>query len=379
MIRQLKQSVKKGALPGFEGTAAVLRTQVTVEEARAQNLKKQLDEFNVVPEYQSIEKQASRLMLDMNRLGNENTADRQILKQLKSSLRYEQPPELSDLKSLYREAGVILPDLILKRFDEALTFHGAIIENRKAHLRSEIQRTENRIEQRDQEKTTMGARRAQLMDILKSGGALDQHTLLQEEYSRLKGKVENLRQQLLIAEKLESEQTKSEIERRQNQERLRQDYREQASSLNEAIVLFEEFSEALYESQRAGSLTIGATENGPTFEVQIDAQRSRGITNMQVFCFDLVLAVLAARRGQSPSFLIHDSHLFDGVDERQIAKALHIGKAQAEKHGFQYLVILNSDVIPKDGLDPGLDLSNYFVPVRLDDTVQGSLFGLRFN
>ena len=237
-IRQLKQSAKKGTLPGFEGSAAVLRTQLTIEGAKARNLKEQLDEFNVVPEYQSIERQASALTLDMNRLGNENTADRQLLKQLENSLQHEQPPELNDLKSLYGEAGVILPDLILRRFDEALTFHRAIIDNRRAHLRTEIQRAQNRIEQRDRQKATMGARRAQLMDILKSGGALDQYTLLQEEYSRLQSNVENLRQQLVITEKLESEKTKSEIERRQNKERLSQDFHEQASALNEAIVLF---------------------------------------------------------------------------------------------------------------------------------------------
>ena len=119
----------------------------------------------------------------------------------------------------------------------------------------------------------------------------------------MRADAETLKQQLLTAEKLDSAQTKAEIERRQLKERLRQDFHEQESVLNEAIVLFEELSEALYERERAGSLTIDATDNGPTFEVHIDAQRSRGITNMQVFCFDIMLAVIASRRGLSPGFL----------------------------------------------------------------------------
>ena len=40
---------------------------------------------------------------------------------------------------------------------------------------------------------------------------------------------------------------------------------------------------SLYERDRTGSLTVDATDNGPAFEVQIDAKRSHGITNMQVF------------------------------------------------------------------------------------------------
>src|SRR5258705_9960023 len=43
------------------------------------------------------------------------------------------------------------------------------------------------------------------------------------------------------------------------------------------------------------------------------------------FCFDLMLTEMNIRRGRGPGFLIHDSHLFDGVDERQVAKALQLG------------------------------------------------------
>ena len=99
---------------------------------------------------------------------------------------------------------------------------------------------------------------------------------------------------------------------------------------------------------------------------------------MQIFCFDIVLSVLASRRGLSPGFLAHDSHLFDGVDERQVAKALQIGKARAEECGFQYLVTMNSDALPQDGFDPGFVVSEHVLPVKLDDTPQGGLFGVRF-
>ena len=100
---------------------------------------------------------------------------------------------------------------------------------------------------------------------------------------------------------------------------------------------------------------------------------------MQVFCFDMMLAVIASHRGFSPGFLVHDSHLFDGVDERQVAKAVQIGSARADECGFQYLVTMNSDALPQDGFDPGFDVQEHIIPVKLDDTPQGSLFGVRFN
>lgn len=375
----LEESARRDARRGFRGSLASLRTQVALAESNLHRLQQQLDSFNVVPEYQAIEREASDLTKEMNRLANENTADRAFLQTLKESTEDERTPEISDIMALYHEAGKILPGQITRSYDDAVEFRRRIIENRKVHLSSEIQRIEQRIGERDDAKAVMGERRAQLMGILEEGGALEHYTLLQGEYSRQQAETETLKQQLLTADKLESERNKAEIERHQLQERLRQDFHKQRKVLDDAVVLFKEVSEALYERERTGNLTIDATANGPTFNVQIDAQRSRGINNMQIFCFDIMLAVIASRRGVSPNFLVHDSHLFDGVDERQVAKALQVGREYAEKYGFQYLVTLNSDAIPNDGFDSGFEIRDYILPVNLDDSPRGGLFGIRFN
>ena len=141
---------------------------------------------------------------------------------------------------------------------------------------------------------------------------------------------------------------------------------------------FEEPSRSLYEL--AGSLVISDTPNGPRFEAHIEAERSKGITNMQIFCFDLMLMEICGRRGRWPGFLIHDSHLFDGVDERQVAKALQVGAERAAAGGFQYIVTLNSDSVPAEGFAEGFDVREDVVEPRLTDkTETGGLFGVRFN
>jgi uncharacterized protein YydD (DUF2326 family) len=93
-----------------------------------------------------------------------------------------------------------------------------------------------------------------------------------------------------------------------------------------------------------------------------------------------VLADLATRRGLGPGFLIHDSHLCDGVDERQVAKALQLGADHASAVGYQYIVTMNSDALPRDGFRPGFDVSRFVLPTKLTDATEtGGLFGLRFN
>jgi len=205
---------------------------------------------------------------------------------------------------------------------------------------------------------------------------LDQFIKLQSELASQEAKTKLLRRRFAAAERLESERNELECERNQLEVRLRQDYHEQAEVLRDAILAFGKFSSALYENP--GNLTISASSNGPQFDVTISGEKSGGINNMQVFCFDMMLMQLCAERQTGPGFLVHDSHLFDGVDERQVAKALQIGEKAAHDLNFQYIVTMNSDAIPQEFSDD-FDLNEYILPVRLTDANEtGGLFGVRF-
>lgn len=377
-MAELRKAAKEGGLGRYFGTAADLRTRLTIAEARARRLTQQLSTFHVVPAYAELETEASVLTRDISTLNNENTADRELILQLREAINSEHPPATENLDRLYREAGVILPGTVGRRFDEVAAFHQAVVQNRKAHLTNEVEAAEARIAERDGRRDQLDGRRRQLMAILRSGGALEHYARLQEESGRAEAEAEGLRQRLATAEQIESTKVELEIERARLLKALQNDLHERQEIISEAILAFEELSNALYE--KAGSLTLSATPNGPTVDVRIDAQRSKGITNMQIFCFDLMLADLATRRGMGPGFLIHDSHLFDGVDERQVAKALQLGADHAQAVGYQYIVTMNSDALPSEGFRPAFDVNEYVCSTRLTDaTDTGGLFGIRFN
>lgn len=377
-MAELRKAAKEGSLGRYFGTAADLRTRLAIADARARRLHEQIDAFNVVPEYTGLEQEASQITRDISLLNDENTADRELILQLETAIDSELPPAITSLERLYREAGVVLPGLVGKRFDEVEAFHEAIVKNRRSHLTLEVQAAQERIRSRDKTREQLDLRRRQIMGILQSGGALEHYAALQQEAARAEADAEGFRQRLSTAEQIEGTKAELDIERARLLKSLQDDHHERAGIIEEAILVFEDLSNALYE--KAGSLTISATPNGPQVDVRIDAQRSKGITNMQIFCFDLMLADLAARRGIGPGFLIHDSHLFDGVDERQVAKALQLGADQAARVGYQYIVTMNSDALPKDGFRPDFEVNDYVLDTRLTDATEtGGLFGLRFN
>jgi uncharacterized protein YydD (DUF2326 family) len=330
----------------------------------------------VLPQYAELEAEADQLTREINELLNANVIDTVTISELERAIQAEAPPSLADLQSVYAEAGVALPDVAIKRYDDVRSFHESVIRNRRDYLVGELDAAKQRVAAREQEKLRRDERRAVVMGILQSHGALDQFSQLQGQASRSEATVESLRQRFEAAEQLEGTKNELEIERNRLTLRLRRDFSEQRTRLSEAILAFEETSRRLYES--AGSMTVEETSNGPAFQFPMQGSRSKGIKNMQIFCFDMMLMRLCAKGRLGPGFLIHDSHLFDGVDGRQVVSALKVGAETAEELGFQYIVTMNEDDAFKENIE-GFDLRKHVLPVELTDAEEhGGLFGFRF-
>ncbi len=375
-LGELKKAAAVGAFGSIVGKASDLRTQLTVAEARLTDLKTQVAAFRVLPQYAELEAEADQLTRAINDLANANVIDAATIGDLDRALKAEAPPSPTDLQNVYAEAGIALPDLAIKRYEDVQSFHESVKRNRRDYLAGELDAAKQRVATREQEKLRLDGRRATVMAVLQSHGALDQFSQLQGEAGRIEANVESLRQRFEAAEQLEGTKNELEIERNRLTLRLRRDFSEQRARLSEAILAFEETSRRLYES--AGSMTVEETSNGPTFQFPMQGSRSKGIKNMQIFCFDMMLMRLCASRGVGPGFLIHDSHLFDGVDGRQLISALKVGAETAQELGFQYLVTMNEDDAFKETV-AGFDLRDHVLPTVLTDAEEsGGLFGFRF-
>ena len=374
-IKKLKAVVGEGDLADIVGTKAHLRTEIASADSAVKRFEERLKNFQVLPDFRNYERKASQLTQQIADLSNANTLDEELLREVERAVAEERPPQIADLRRTYGEVGIILPDTVIRRFEEVQRFHESVIANRRSYLSGEIDAAKRRISEREIQKQSIDTERQQIMGILGSHGALEQFSRLQADYGRKTADVELLRRRFAAAEKIEGGLAKLRIRRQELLLRLQQDYTEQSSTLNKAIVVFEEISKQLYE--KPAKFTPTETSNGPQFNIVVQGERSPGIRNMQIFCFDFMLIQIAAEHGMSPGFLVHDSHLFDPVDSRQVGTALNLGAKMASEKGFQYIVTMNSDKqieAPKD-----FRLVDYELPVKLTDATEtGGLFGLRF-
>ncbi len=379
-MKQLRKLAKDGELSEVIGTAAELRPKVARAESQLSRLKKSVAEFKVVPQYRQLEREASKTKRLLDKLSDDNTTDRILKDQLLDALASEAPPDAESLFDLYAQAGVILEDNIKHRFEEVQEFHKAVVRNRKIHLQSEIDSIRERLAGRSNKMNEEDQRRTNILFTLHNGGALEQLTSLQAELGKAEAHAESLREKLAVVKKVEKSELNLKSDLIELQKRLQDDINERDAIINDAINIFHELAVTLYGEKAQANLRIESTSKGLVVDPTIQGIRSEGIKSMLIFSFDIMLTTLLTRQGRGPGFLAHDSHLFDGVDERQASIALETAAKYAEKEGFQYIVTMNSDFFSTlSDFSENFDINDYVLETRLTDEEDGGLFGFRFD
>jgi uncharacterized protein YydD (DUF2326 family) len=150
-----------------------------------------------------LEAEADLITSKLNQLANANVIDAATIRDLERAVQSEAPPPLPDLERIYAEAGVALPGLTVRRYGEVQSFHESIVKNRRDYLAGELDAARQRVEAREREKQQLDERRASVMSLLRSHGALEQFASLQAEAGRLESEVASLRQRFGAAEQLE--------------------------------------------------------------------------------------------------------------------------------------------------------------------------------
>jgi uncharacterized protein YydD (DUF2326 family) len=376
LIKALKQASSEGTLGDIMGTPSELSTEIHLKKDRAQQIKIFLADFKVLPEYQKKEARVAKISRILSKLSGEDTADKEWLSQLERTFEEEAVSDTNRLMQLFKDTELVFPELVARRFEEFTVFHASIVRNRREHLKQELEAAATRIEERYALKEQLDQERSEILLLLQSHGALDHYISLQSELSKLEADIELLERKVAATQNLDDQKSELKVVRSNLQKKMRIDLSEREDAVRRAVVSFAEISAELYEE--SGRFTIDPTDNGPRFEFDIPGKKSTGKSKMQIFCFDMMLMELWAEEPRRPSVLIHDSLIFDGVDERQKARALLIGAQMAKKYNFQYIVTMNSDDLPNMSEYKEFKMEDYLVDLNITDSESGGLFGIRF-
>lgn len=380
-LDDLRKAARDPVLGMTVGRMQDLEASITTLRIEIERRTDELAGFQVVDRYADHRARADQLSRDIRKLNDELVMTERQLEDIAAAIQQEQEvsqPEFEYVEDMYRQIGLILPGNIRRRFDEVTEFHRSVVANRRRYLESEQTRLTELISSDRQALASLDAQRAAVMRLLEAGGALETYNQLQRELGDLSGRLRELEERRATIDRWENANRHLQLKAAELQIQLSSDLDERARQLDSIGRLYSSFAYRIYGSQRPASLTVDASRGGYRFYPTIGGDRSEGVRSMAIFCFDLTMAVTAKRLGHGPDFLVHDSHLYDSVEARQVASALRLASEVTQEENLQYVVTLNSDVLESAQAE-GFS-RKYHESVRLTDAYEsGGLFGMRFN
>lgn len=376
-LESLKEAAKQGFLTGFIGSLGELEAERVRLEEKISESERQLADFKVHPQYYDIEEEVNRLTREIHEITNTYTLNKLILYEYEKSVAEEEDVPIDKVEQIYNEAGLIFSDNVMKSLSKVMNFHKKVIENRENYLQSETARLSKEIEEQKSKIRLFSNERSKLFTILRTHGALEEYSQLQDRVTDLKQQLEEIKNRIENLKKFEEGKSSLDIEIQSLLQKTRRDFEERKALRDKAISLFNKNSQRLYSEP--GILSINVAKRGYKFGVDIKRASSSGIGYMKVFCYDLMLIQLRAHYQDMPGFLIHDSTIYDGVDERQIAASMELAAEEAEKREFQYICAINSDCVPYGDFSSNFkDKFRNYTRTELTDKEDGCLFGIRF-
>lgn len=375
LAEDLQRASDLGVIRDYFGKRGELEADRTQIEAELNKVRQEITSFTLSEQYTVVEENADQLTSQINSLVNENYSDRLILTDYEETLAIEGRSSYIAIEEIYREAGAIFADEARIEIEQVRSFHNSLISNRRDYLESEITQLRNSMAGRKLIILDLDEKRARYMRALESNRALEHYSQMQSHLDILQSKLASVEARIHAINEVESAKAQLKIDAELSRRISLVHYNDHRRNRDRAVNLFGEASERLYESP--GHLIIDVGKIGEyKFNYSIERKGSGGYSSGAVFCYDLTLAQIWAGRGLNT--LVHDSVLFDPIDERQLAHALELAAERSLSTGFQYICAINTDRVPRTQFSPSFDFDSAVVLRLTDATEDGGLFGIRF-
>jgi uncharacterized protein YydD (DUF2326 family) len=254
--------------------------------------------------------------------------------------------DVEEITSIYNDVGIILGDYVVEKLEKIKEFHKLLEEDNKNILEKQILVIEKDVSEKENLKKRLIKERHEIQDILDKSTSSDEYDLINNRRYEKKSKLKTLEKIIQDIESLD-EKTKDiekwiEAQKDIYKKNLTDHY---SSKIEDIKTIFQENSKFLY-GKNAGSVVIDVDKHKDhilDIDIQIHSPESEGKELMKLYCFDMMLIELWAKKDKcNCKLLIHDSPMFNGVDVRKIVDAIKLGKKKSEELDFQYILAINS-------------------------------------
>jgi uncharacterized protein YydD (DUF2326 family) len=381
----IKKAVKDGVLDHLTLDEAGLRSRLATLRRNRDRVEGGLRLFKVDEQYGEHQRRADELSMQIRALNDEALIVERRLGEIVRSADQVIDSSTEELQArlarVYGEVRIVLPGLVARRFEEVALFHESVIRNRQEFLREEGDGLRRRMEQIVAERGDLDGGRSAVMQLLQDTVALDTFLDAHRSLSGLDAEVADIERRLASAVSVNQIDDTLKLQTAETVGAVRAEIAERSNSLDRPISLFNELGTEIYLDREANLLISPSPKGILDVTPSVSGDASDGIRCVETYLLDMVCLISGIENGRAPGILVHDSHIFDSIDHRQVASCLNIGARLADQYNFQYIVTMNSDFLQSVVLqsEGAFDPTPYQLDVRLtDESEDGGLFGFAF-
>ena len=307
-------------------------------------LENDLKSFKVADDYYEINKDADRIKLEIEKAKNKIILIENQLLNIEETRKISPDIKRENIEKIYKEASAVFNQESLKTLEDLEKFYKHLSSNREKRLldkKNELLRSLNDLRKNiDQKKIELDSK----LKYLDTHQALDIVLKLKDKLSDLKAKEDNIQRYDALISKYQKSKIKTEKDFIASTEKTQYYLDDAKEVIKSTTDFFREIAKRFYPNATAG-ITVRNNDGDNQIRYDIDAKisadRSDGIGNIKIFCYDLT--ILLKGFAHRVNCIFHDSRLLSDTDPRQIAELFKILNEFIQASGKQYILSLNQN------------------------------------
>lgn len=329
-----------------EGTLSMIEQSLLVIERSIQELTTKKESFNINPSFEKELSELNQVKFDLNRFATELSRF-EMRKELIIESKNELEKEVSNIDTtqilnLYNEAKALIPN-IQKTFEDTLTFHNQMIQQKLKYITKELPDIEHHISSIRREIDVLLVKERNLSEHLKKNGATEDLqkiiTELNSEFEK-KGRNEELKRLWAQSLKNTSEIDKQLASINENLNSKDELIQQRVSEFNK---FFSSITYRLYGEREI--LSANPTDKGYEFNITpVAGNPGTGKKKGQIAAFDLAYIQFADNMGiKCLHFILNDQ--IENIHDNQIENLL---TEIVLETNCQYILPVLRDKLPTD-------------------------------
>lgn len=364
-----------------------IKGAIELKRIEQKELQVQIDDFNFYQQERKLNKElVEQIESEISELNSVEYNLKYDLEKTKQSFSRKISFDIKQLKKIYEEAQIFLPDNLVKDYESLEQFNNRITEERNKYLKEQISILSDQLKETRASLLTFDEKRNKILSVLKDKNSFKKFKTYQIELSKVEGEISRLEEKLNSIDKIallnkETSKLTESLDKLVNQINAavkssgNNIYPEIRRIFHNIFKYILNVPAIIYIRQNNSGNVEFKVEVTQKNEVDVTAE-GKGNTYQKLLCISFDLAVLVAYHKDSfYRFVYHDGAL-EGLDNRKKSNYLKLVRDYCTRYNIQYIFTSIEDDIPGEMIDT-------FVPdeicLTLDDSGdKGKLFEFSF-